>query len=475
MKLLFISLFVLSACQSFTPSDTVQDVDKLPVETAILTEAPNVPPAIERDYPAKVVVNMETTEGKDELAPGVEYVFWRFGDKVPGPMIRVREGDTVELNFSNHPSSKLPHNIDLHSVTGQGGGAEATYTLPGKTSVMRFRTLKPGLYVYHCATSPVGMHIANGMYGLILVEPKEGLPEVDKEFYVMQSEFYTSGEHGEKGVQQFSLDKAVKEEPDYVVFNGSVGSMTGENALKAKVGESIRMYVGVGGPNLSSSFHIIGEIFDRVYLDAGTSVYQENVQTTLIPSGGATVLEFQVDVPASYVLVDHAIFRAFNKGAIGILKVEGDHDESIITEKLETRDYNPESNEKEEVKKEDKKTSVQAEVIEKPLAKQIKRGQEVYEMNCVACHGVEGKGIKNVFPPLAESDFLNKDKDRSIDVVMHGLTGEITVNSESYDGEMPNLELSDEDIADVLTYIYNNFGNNRERVLIEDVQKRREN
>ena len=234
--------------------------EKLPVIHAKLTHAPNVPPPTGRDYPAKVVVDMEVVELVGKLADGVEYTFWTFGGKVPGEFIRIREGDEVEFHLHNHPSSKLPHNIDLHAVTGPGGGAEASFTTPGHSSTFNFKALNPGLYVYHCATAPVGLHIANGMYGLILVEPKEGLSKVDREYYVMQSEFYTEGSYGEEGYQPFSMEKALDENPDYVVFNGSVGSMVGDKALKAGVGETVRLYIGNGGPNLVSSFHVIGEI-----------------------------------------------------------------------------------------------------------------------------------------------------------------------------------------------------------------------
>ncbi len=310
-------------------------------ETAQLTSAPEVPPAITRDHAARVVVDMEVVEVVKELADGVQYTFWTFGGEVPGPMIRVREGDLIEFNLHNHPDNNVPHNIDLHAVTGTGGGAEASFVVPGKSATFEFRALKPGLYVYHCATAPVGLHIANGMYGLILVEPEEGLPAVDREFYVMQSEFYTEGTFQEKGLQNFSMDKALTETPEYVVFNGGVGALTDENALQAAVGETVRLYVGNGGPNLTSSFHVIGEIFDRVYTEAGTAAVQENVQTTLIPAGGATIVDFQLDVPGTYTLVDHAIFRAMNKGAVGILKAVGPENHEIFSEQIRLEDYRP--------------------------------------------------------------------------------------------------------------------------------------
>ncbi|WP_456090699.1 copper-containing nitrite reductase [Neisseria sp.] len=311
---------------------------ELPVIDAIVTHAPEVPPPTDRDHPAKVRVKMETVEKTMKMDDGVEYRYWTFDGDVPGRMIRVREGDTVEVEFSNNPSSTVPHNVDFHAATGQGGGAAATFTAPGRTSTFSFKALQAGLYIYHCAVAPVGMHIANGMYGLILVEPKEGLPKVDKEFYIVQGDFYTKGKKGAQGLQPFDMDKAVAEQPEYVVFNGHVGSIAGDNALKAKAGETVRMYVGNGGPNLVSSFHVIGEIFDKVYVEGGKLI-NENVQSTIVPAGGAAIVEFKVDIPGSYTLVDHSIFRAFNKGALGQLKVEGEENPEIMTQKLSDTAY----------------------------------------------------------------------------------------------------------------------------------------
>lgn len=326
------------AASSATQAAAETPASELPVIDAVTTHAPEVPPAIDRDYPAKVRVKMETIEKTMKMDDGVEYHYWTFNGDVPGRMIRVREGDTVEVEFSNNPSSTVPHNVDFHAATGPGGGAAASFTAPGRTSTFSFKALQPGLYIYHCAVAPVGMHIANGMYGLILVEPKEGLPKVDKEFYIVQGDFYTKGKKGAQGLQPFDMDKAVAEQPEYVVFNGHVGAIAGDNALKAKAGETVRMYVGNGGPNLVSSFHVIGEIFDKVYVEGGKLI-NENVQSTIVPAGGSAMVEFKVDVPGSYTLVDHSIFRAFNKGALGQLKVEGAENPEIMTQKLSDTAY----------------------------------------------------------------------------------------------------------------------------------------
>ena len=292
-------------------------------EMATLGSPPNVPAPITRDYATKVIVNLDVVEKTMRLADSVEYTMWTFGGSVPGSFIRVREGDLVELHLHNAAGNTMPHNIDLHAVTGPGGGAKMTLTLPGHESVFTFTALNPGLFIYHCATAPVPMHMSNGMYGMILVEPKDGLPKVDREYYVMQSEFYTTGKFGEHGLQSFDMEKGIDEKPTYVVFNGSVGALTGDHALKATAGQRVRIFVGNAGPNLTSSFHVIGEIFDNVYPEGGSVASEHNVQTTLIPSGGAAIVEFGVEQPGDYTMVDHSIFRAFNQGALGTLSVTG--------------------------------------------------------------------------------------------------------------------------------------------------------
>jgi len=429
---------------------------------AELTSPPNVPRSVGRRKAKKLIVNMEILEKVGTMTDGTTYNYWTFGGSVPGSFIRTRVGDEVEFTLSNHPDNKLPHNIDLHAVTGPGGGATSSFVAPGHEKTFNFKTLNPGLYVYHCATAPVGMHIANGMYGLILVEPAGGLPQVDKEYYIMQGDFYTKGENGDPGLQPFDMQKAVDEDADYVVFNGSVGALTGDNAITANVGETVRLYVGNGGPNLVSSFHVIGEIFDKVHVEGGSTI-NENVQTTLVPAGGAAIVEFRVDVPGTFILVDHSIFRAFNKGALGMLKVEGEEDMKIYSGMMQEGIYQPEGGGIQTMPDDDKK-EVAVSTSEKSLAEKMISGKQVYMQTCFACHQGEGQGIANAFPPLAKSDYLNADVNRSIGIILKGKTGKITVNGKEYNSVMTKQLLSNEEIADVLTYVYNSWGNNKTNV-----------
>lgn len=438
-----------------------------PIE-AVLTSPPLVPPATGRDYPAKVVVNLEVREVDMEISEGVTYTFWTFGGTVPGSFIRVRQGDTVEFHLNNHPDSKMPHNIDLHGVTGPGGGAASSFTAPGHSSQFTFKALNAGLYVYHCATAPVGMHVANGMYGLILVEPPEGLPKVDREFYVMQGDFYTTTKYREKGHAPFDMQRAIDENPTYVLFNGSEGALTGDNALKAKVGESVRMFVGNGGPNLVSSFHVIGEIFDKVWFEGGTR-FQENVQTTLIPAGGAAIAEFHTEVPGSYVLVDHSLFRAFNKGALAIMKVDGPENPEIYSGKEVDETY---LGDKAASMAPVAQAAAAAQAGTLSLEDQVKAGGALFAGTCSTCHQPDGKGLPGVFPPLAGSDYLAKGNDALIHVVLNGLSGPVTVNGQDYNSVMPPMsQLTDDEVANILTYALNSWGNPGGRVGKDEVAK----
>jgi nitrite reductase (NO-forming) len=414
----------------------------LPVIHQELLAPPALPPQITRKTPARVVVKLTVEEIEREIAPGTRYTFWTFGGTVPGKMIRVREGDTVELHLQNLAGNKLPHNIDLHAVTGPGGGAGQTLIAPGNEASFTFKALDPGLYVYHCATAPVGMHVANGMYGMILVEPKEGMSRVDKEYYVMQGDFYTTGAYRAPGLQGFDMQKAVDERPTYVLFNGADGALTGQGALSARAGDKVRMFFGVGGPNIVSSFHVIGAIFDKVYTEGG-SRFQENVQTTLVPAGGSTIVEFVPKVPGNLTLVDHSLTRAFNKGAVGLMAVSGPERPEIYGKGVKSALNG---------------ASAPAAVASAPAlpaatGTQRLRAKAVYDNTCAACHLPDGKGVPGVFPPLANSDFFQERPYEMAHIVLHGRSGELVVNGEHYNAVMPPQDLDDDDVAAVINYV----------------------
>jgi nitrite reductase (NO-forming) len=296
----------------------------------IVRDPTEIPAPIGRREPRTVRIDMETIEIEGQLADGATFRYWTFNGRVPGPFYRVRVGDTIEVHLRNLTNSTMPHSVDFHAVTGPGGGAVMSQTPPGEETVFTAQAINPGLFVYHCATPMVAQHIANGMYGLILVEPEEGLPEVDREFYVMQGEIYTNEAYSSTGLLTENIQALLNEDPEYFVFNGAVGALTEQKPLKARVGETVRIYFGVGGPNFTSSFHVIGEIFDRVYDQASlTSPSLTNVQTTVVPSGGATMVEFALEVPGNYILVDHALAR-LQRGLAGYLVAEGQDNPEIF-------------------------------------------------------------------------------------------------------------------------------------------------
>ncbi len=299
-------------------------------EAADISRDPaDLPAAIGARAPQTVRVDLETVEVKGRLADGASYNYWTFNGKVPGPMLRVHVGDTVDLHLKNNAASHMIHSVDLHAVLGPGGGAAVLQVPPGQEKSITFKAMKPGLFVYHCATPMVANHIANGMYGMILVEPEAGLPKVDREFYVMQGEVYTTAPFGQHGDQEFDVQKLLDEKPEYFVLNGAVGALSKYHMMHSKVGDTVRIYFGVGGPNFTSSFHVIGEIFDHVY-DLGSLVSPpvEAVQTVSVPPGGATVVDFKTQVPGRYMLVDHALSR-MERGLMGFIMVEGQDNPAI--------------------------------------------------------------------------------------------------------------------------------------------------
>lgn len=323
---------MVAAAAMFAPVATAQyfEHERADAQVSNIAADPTAVPApVDWTEPRRHVIDLETTELVGQLGDGTTYTYWTFNSQVPGPILRVRVGDTVEVRLTNSEDSMMMHNIDFHAATGPGGGGAATLAAPGETKSFVFQALNPGVYVYHCATPMVASHIANGMYGLIVVEPEGGLPPVDREFYVMQGEIYTEEDFGTRGHATESIEKLLDEDPEYYVFNGAVGALR-DAPLEAEVGETVRIFFGVGGPNKTSSFHVIGEIFDRVYtMGSLTNEPLLDVQTTTVAPGGAVAVDFRLEVPGDFILVDHALSRA-ERGLVGVLRVTGEENPEVF-------------------------------------------------------------------------------------------------------------------------------------------------
>lgn len=284
----------------------------------------DLPGPVGNRAPKTVKFDLTVKEVTGQLfSPNIEYHYWTFNGTVPGPMLRVREGDTVEVTVHNPATSRMQHSVDMHAVLGPDGGAEASTVKPGETKTFTFQATTPGVYLYHCGTSMVAEHIANGMFGLVVVEPPGGLPHVDHEYYIVQSELYTVGNLGEPGLRPFSMVNLLKEQPTYYVFNGALGALTKEYPLHAEVGQTVRIFFGDAGPAHGSSFHVVGEILHKVTPEGSlTSPPLTDVQTTFVPAGSATMVEFQTRVPGHYMIMDHDLARAA-RGLVGTIEVTG--------------------------------------------------------------------------------------------------------------------------------------------------------
>ncbi len=300
----------------------------------IVRDPAQVPPSVGDRAATTVKVELVAKEviGVLDPASGTTYRYWTFNGKVPGPMLRVRQGDNVQVTVRNDPSSKMVHSVDFHAALGPGGGAALSQVVPGQEKTFTFQATTPGLYVYHCGTPMIGDHIANGMYGLILVEPAGGMPHVDHEFYVMQGEIYTVAPKGKPGLQAFSEAKLLQESAEYFVFNGAVDALTKEHPLKANAGETVRILFGDAGPNATSSFHVVGQIFTKDFqLGSLTSPPVNGVQTASIPAGGAAILELKTTTAGQFAFMDHAMAR-MAKGLMGVLQVQGDQNAELMHE-----------------------------------------------------------------------------------------------------------------------------------------------
>ena len=298
----------------------------------VVRDPSDLPPPIGNREPAVVKVTLISKElvGALDPASGTSYRYWTFNGKVPAPFIRVRQGDTVEITLVNPKDSTMVHSLDFHAAIGPGGGAALTQVPPGQSKTFSFQATTPGLFDYHCGSPMIAQHIANGMYGLILVEPTAGLPQVDREYYLMQGEIYTTAPKGKAGLQQFSAENLMAENAQYYIFNGAIDAITNEYPLHANEGETVRIYFGNAGPNATASEHMVGEIFTRYYqLGSLTSPPLTGIQTATVPPGGAAIFELKASIPGQFTLMDHAMSR-MEKGSMAILQVNGPENTTLM-------------------------------------------------------------------------------------------------------------------------------------------------
>jgi len=304
----------------------LKEVQTVESAARIAADPFKIPPPIHRTESNTHHVLLETKEMVGEIEPGVRFNYMTFGGQIPGPMIRVRQGDTVELTLKSNAKNHMIHNIDLHAVYGTGGGAGDTLVAPGQSKTIRFKAMYPGAFIYHCAVSNLDFHISSGMFGMILVEPPQGLPHVDREIYLGQNELYTDKETGQKGFHNFSFDNMTKENPTYVLLNGQKDALTkgGFGEIAAKQGEKVRVFFVCGGPNLTSSFHPIGNIWTKAWPEGAIANNPLHyIQTQPVPPGSCGVFELELPIAQKIKLVDHALTRVARKGMLGVIDVQG--------------------------------------------------------------------------------------------------------------------------------------------------------
>ena len=481
-------------------------------ESFIPVAPPEVSAPIGRHRPARVGVDLEVVETVSRLADGVEVVLATYGGSVPGPFVRVREGDHVEFRLHNHPDNRHEHGIVIHAATGPGAGGDASLAPPGFSSTVSFHARTPGLFLYQSPSDQVGTHGGAGLFGLILVEPQAGLPTVQHEYYLVRSEFYTQGSFGEPGLQAFSPEKALRGAPEYVVFNGAVDALSGEGALAAEVWQTTRFYIGNAGPGLTASLRVHGQPFERVYREGNTQP-DTMQQSVLLPPGGAAIVDVLWEAPGIYPLVDASYALGHARGALAEVYVTGPENPALFDESEPLAEYQPGTRlspipdvavatapipvpvpvpapaqavaplpavapAPSEASSLEAPVApvVAAEPVPVPapvapaepeydLAASLARGEQTYQSLCMVCHQATGLGLPGVFPPLAGSDYLFDDIDRAIHLVLHGKQGVIVVNGVEYNQVMLAQNLDDEQTADVLNYVLNSWGNEHDEVI----------
>jgi nitrite reductase (NO-forming) len=322
---------------------TLPPKSSLQTVQGVKTVAPAVPPPVTRPDNRIVAYDLSVKETSAKIAPGLTYLsLWTFDGVVPGPVMRAKVGDVIRFTLHSDGKNVTSHNIDFHFVSGACGGCADTGVKPGEAKTIEVRALYPGLFMYHCAYNQDGnmaaVHIANGMYGFLIVDPAVPLPAVDHEFLLVESEFYV--ESAGKGRGVCSLQDLMAENPSYIFFNGKSAELN--PPLTIRVNDRVRLYVGRGGVNGFAAFHVIGAIFDKVYPDGGTldAPREHGIQTVTVPAGGATIVEFVAPVPGKLTAVDHNLSRDYFKGLGQVINVQGSASPEIY-ESLSSHDGQP--------------------------------------------------------------------------------------------------------------------------------------
>ena len=392
------------------------------------------------------------------IASGVDYQGWSFGGSVPGPIIHVRQGQTVNVTFTNHGT--MQHSLDFHAAI-TAPSQNYVELQPGQSIKYSFVARVAGAFLYHCGTPPVLLHIANGMYGVLVVDPAKPLPPADRSYVIAQSEWYTQQVGGK--LMGPSYEKMLVERPDEVVFNGAAFQYR-DHPLVAAPGERVRLYFVDVGPNLWSSFHVIGAIFDKVYPDGDAAHALSGVSTYSVGPGAGAIFDLVLPEPGKYPFVDHDMAHAM-VGAIGVLEVRGNGaapPAPVLTTPAPASTA-PAAD------------MAAASAALGPYHVDLANGAALYATRCAACHQPTGAGMAGAFPPLkGDAVVLNADPSKQIDTVLHGLQGQ-TVGGVAYATPMPpfaNL-LNDAEIADIINHERSSWGNQGKQITASEVKARR--
>jgi nitrite reductase (NO-forming) len=297
------------------PSPSYAGLAPANADTLAMAHKP-YPAALQAAPPGAVAtVHLTLKDVVHEVAPGIKYSAWAFSGGAPGPVIHVRQGQTVKMTLTN--GGAIPHSIDFHAARIAPNVAFRDVA-PGQSFTFSFRANDPGVFMYHCGTKPVLMHIANGMYGAIVVDPATPLPKADREYVLVSSEWYLSSPGLDKPAS-FDMAKAHQMAPDWVTWNGYAGQYV-KHPLTVNPGETVRFWVVAAGPSFDTDFHVVGTLLDRAWIDGDMTQHLRNVQTATVPAGGGGVFDVKIDTPGLYPFVSHS-FASVDMGQVGLLKV----------------------------------------------------------------------------------------------------------------------------------------------------------